>query len=99
MKIHLIKIKIKVSTHSRPKAAGTVFKIFAFCEHGFNTQPPEGGWATDNQADIMRLGFNTQPPEGGWVLFFVVFWVFTVVSTHSRPKAAGHEISYAQIAI
>ena len=33
-----------VSTHSRPKAAGTLcFIDYAFC-NGFNTQPPEGGW-------------------------------------------------------
>ena len=32
--------------------------------------------------------FNTQPPEGGWV-----YWtrraICVIVSTHSRPKAAG----------
>ena len=35
---------------------------------GFNTQPPEGGWAGDkgNQAQNDTIGFNTQPPEGGW---------------------------------
>ena len=56
-----------VSTHSRPKAAGTVFKIFAFCEHGFNTQPPEGGWCLAEACIILLpFGFNTQPPEGGW---------------------------------
>ena len=33
--------------------------------------------------------FNTQPPEGGWVFTGLVRAVFAVVSTHSRPKAAG----------
>ena len=33
-----------VSTHSRPKAAGPVFIGSAWEYHGFNTQPPEGGW-------------------------------------------------------
>ena len=33
-----------VSTHSRPKAAGTGFSHRDFALHSFNTQPPEGGW-------------------------------------------------------
>ena len=35
------------------------------------------------------LSFNTQPPEGGWVEVFSVFKSQRLVSTHSRPKAAG----------
>ena len=35
-----------------------------------------------------QLGFNSQPPEGGWnKKMFVPY--FGIVSTHSRPKAAG----------
>ena len=34
-----------VSTHSRPKAAGLGFWAGAWFRLGFNTQPPEGGWA------------------------------------------------------
>ena len=34
-----------VSTHSRPKAAGPQTMIFILKKQGFNTQPPEGGWA------------------------------------------------------
>ena len=33
-----------VSTHSRPKAAGTAFRIDYPYLFSFNTQPPEGGW-------------------------------------------------------
>ena len=33
-----------VSTHSRPKAAGTYLCRRQRPRHGFNTQPPEGGW-------------------------------------------------------
>ena len=38
-----------VSTHSRPKAAGstTVYVEFPFAR--FNTQPPEGGWACSKE--------------------------------------------------
>ena len=33
--------------------------------------------------------FNTQPPEGGWDVFNALE-AHSIVSTHSRPKAAGH---------
>ena len=33
-------------------------------------------------------GFNTQPPEGGWMVRLGMVKT-VVVSTHSRPKAAG----------
>ena len=78
----------------------------------FNTQPPEGGWASSLMALIRVICFNTQPPEGGWYIRIasmikVVMFQHTAarrrlvkqaiyerygdpVSTHSRPKAAGH---------
>ena len=57
---------------------------------GFNTQPPEGGWRT-NGANPAQIGcFNTQPPEGGWS-HQCTSWMGCIVSTHSRPKAAGRE--------
>ena len=34
-----------VSTHSRPKAAGSVVDVKSDDLKSFNTQPPEGGWA------------------------------------------------------
>ena len=37
------------------------------------------------------FGFNTQPPEGGWLREFVFIPRYSVVSTHSRLKAAGNE--------
>ena len=36
-----------------------------------------------------KLSFNTQPPEGGWVYEELVAEEQELVSTHSRPKAAG----------
>ena len=78
-----------VSTHSRPKAAG-------YCSIGkiryglrFNTQPPEGGWQDVALNVSIPCGFNTQPPEGGWVASSLPIRRISVVSTHSRPKAAG----------
>ena len=54
----------------------------------FNTQPPEGGWPILPPLVIYRPCFNTQPPEGGWTLYLADF-LFHLVSTHSRQKAAG----------
>ena len=34
--------------------------------------------------------FNTQPPEGGWGNLIWYGDFVTIVSTHSRPKAAGY---------
>ena len=56
---------------------------------GFNTQPPEGGWFCKRDFRICTDCFNTQPPEGGWENPKINISLFTIVSTHSRPKAAG----------
>ena len=58
----------------------------------FNTQPPEGGWAHGGISAIDNGSFNTQPPEGGWFRVKTFIALDFVVSTHSRPKAAGYEI-------
>ena len=36
-------------------------------EQRFNTQPPEGGWASEKKRLQVTFCFNTQPPEGGWL--------------------------------
>ena len=41
-----------VSTHSRLKAAGMLPVMTAVCSYGFNTQPPEGGWAYPMMAQL-----------------------------------------------
>ena len=41
---------VKVSTHSRPKAAGLYLHDSSFTFSCFNTQPPEGGWTPAEQA-------------------------------------------------
>ena len=56
----------RVSTHSRPKAAGLSAQLKANPTKSFNTQPPEGGWATADLPMPPLPCFNTQPPEGGW---------------------------------
>ena len=77
-----------VSTHSRPKAAGSQTTGFSILLAGFNTQPPEGGWAMRTPTVFPECGFNTQPPEGGWLPLSPCPHTISV-STHSRPKAAG----------
>ena len=42
---HVIRGRLKVSTHSRPKAAGRSEPQNSRGHAGFNSQPPEGGWA------------------------------------------------------
>ena len=37
-------IRLAVSTHSRPKAAGYAATSRYGTYSGFNSQPPEGGW-------------------------------------------------------
>ena len=78
-----------VSTHSRPKAAG-FHKFQRFLLYAsFNTQPPEGGWKAWMMLFIQNFSFNTQPPEGGWFIPITKLDRPHIVSTHSRPKAAG----------
>ena len=79
-----------VSTHSRPKAAGNPSPCLWSPSACFNTQPPEGGWGLiGSNTDTTGAGFNTQPPEGGWLELESEPVVKLLVSTHSRPKAAG----------
>ena len=73
-------------TAARRRLAILHWKNPCFC--CFNTQPPEGGWQIRPTRPFGMTCFNTQPPEGGWV-GVVAFRDFDLVSTHSRPKAAG----------
>ena len=80
---------LKVSTHSRLKAAGHTAVFFRpHFKPGFNTQPPEGGWHQRQIDTRHRKSFNTQPPEGGWRQRGADVAKISV-STHSRLKAAG----------
>ena len=79
-----------VSTHSRPKAAGFALDSVQTVNVRFNTQPPEGGWGLNTRWHSSITSFNTQPPEGGWGLSMLRIITWLLVSTHSRPKAAGY---------
>ena len=81
-------VPVPVSTHSRLKAAGRLVFFTSQHSHRFNTQPPEGGWRQSNAGRFPQSCFNTQPPEGGWSERDRS-GDLSVVSTHSRLKAAG----------
>ena len=79
----------KVSTHSRPKAAAPAAMRFLRLALSFNTQPPEGGclWLGGCgerrelfQHTAARRRLRAQPSSS---------ILASVVSTHSRPKAAA----------
>ena len=55
---------------------------------GFNTQPPEGGWITKQAAPIGEWTFQHTAARRR----LVSPMVNPMVSTHSRPKAAGQEL-------
>ena len=77
-----------VSTHSRPKAAG-VAVILDGVPKAFQHTAARRRLVVNRVAACRVIhSFNTQPPEGGWRLRLQLFCKH-VVSTHSRPKAAG----------
>ena len=77
----------RVSTHSRPKAAGWTTKPPPSARPSFNTQPPEGGWAAAAWTCVNNCSFNTQPPEGGWKAFPVQ--TRRVVCFNTQPPEGG----------
>ena len=107
--------KTQVSTHSRPKAAGygvsCRFTVFRFQHTAarrrlgssrmkgyrwllFQHTAARRRLVKRNQTVFSHKRFNTQPPEGGWTIR-PHKTKRSVVSTHSRPKAAGlHRLHY-----
>ena len=73
-----------------PEGGWAAIAVFMAWYSYFNTQPPEGGWRHTPTGGPPTCYFNTQPPEGGWV-FFGLSRIFALISTHSRPTAAGEE--------
>ena len=100
----------EVSTHSRPKAAGTAeqsIRDFEWFQHTaarrrlgkeqraagnprrFNTQPPEGGWPAKSSSDGMTHLFQHTAARRRLEGRISQLERLDLVSTHSRPKAAG----------
>ena len=81
-----------VSTHSRPKAAGWIMCGIRPLNTGFNTQPPEGGWAKTRCCQAPnRVSTHSRPKAAGRRMAQLDFVL--IVSTHSRPKAAGFQVA------
>ena len=79
---------LSVSTHSRPKAAGFVKNFFWPPEEMFQHTAARRRLDWQQGQDYLARSFNTQPPEGGWQ-YVEQAVQHLLVSTHSRPKAAG----------
>ena len=78
-----------VSTRSRPKAAGWPGQISALMRRCFNTQPPEGGWESKPIYDNVRQVFQHAAARRRLDARNYRKKVQRIVSTRSRPKAAG----------
>ena len=59
---------MRVSTHSRPKAAGWL-RLLQYLEHKSfqHTAARRRLVFSDGLCLVLRRRFNTQPPEGGWL--------------------------------
>ena len=82
----------RVSTHSRPKAAGADCRAAAGNGCCFNTQPPEGGWDFSPKIKNGRDMFQHTAARRRLATRPCTLICATTVSTHSRPKAAGVRI-------
>ena len=56
---------------------------------GFNTQPPEGGWISMFMLDGPHIKFQHTAARRRLEVDFQRYDLVALVSTHSRPKAAG----------
>ena len=55
-----------VSTHSRPKAAGSSHRRIATSSQSFNTQPPEGGWHSEADNPTQpKVSTHSRPKAAG----------------------------------
>ena len=86
------KLDDPVSTHSRPKAAGPSPSRTKRQPRRFNTQPPEGGWASmETTFRVLPVSTHSRPKAAGADV--MVDDLPPIVSTHSRPKAAGRALT------
>ena len=81
-----------VSTHSRPKAAGSLKPLKLSWLKCFNTQPPEGGWIRCPLRGHTLPGFQHTAARRRLVPCYRDRAPSKGVSTHSRPKAAGRRV-------
>ena len=82
---------LRVSTHSRLKAAGHRLYKHHPLPAGFNTQPPEGGWVQQltDKIKALRVSTHSRLKAAGQFRHSGCSGLLNQVSTHSRLKAAG----------
>ena len=75
-----------VSTHSRPKAAGPKDGLSEAESIGFNTQPPEGGWARlKGQKLRFAVSTHSRPKAAGsWAARGVLALMFQHTAARRR---------------
>ena len=56
----------QVSTHSRPKAAGTMTRVQEAALIVSTHSRPKSAVLGCTFYHVLKISFNTQPPEGGW---------------------------------
>ena len=91
----IIKKSVYVSTHSRPKAAGSVEDRYpADLQVSTHSRPKAAG---QNRASACPVGFcfNTQPPEGGWSAMMV----FRTVNSMFQHTAARRRLEIDTICL
>ena len=82
--------QLKVSTHSRPKAAGcqfTLSEVF-IADVSTHSRPKAAGKCAVLVFAFTRVSTHSRPKAAG-IFVHVVRVFIRFVSTHSRPKAAG----------
>ena len=57
-----------VSTHSRPKAAGSSLQRARQSSKVSTHSRPKAAGVIATTCPAIFKGFNTQPPEGGWII-------------------------------
>ena len=75
----------RVSTHSRPKAAGNSGGNSAESSVSFNTQPPEGGWRSNRVADGGKYLVSTHSRPKAAGLTFVLL-LFELLFQHTAAR-------------
>ena len=78
-----------VSTHSRPKAAGTGDHDYRFVVRMVSTHSRPKAAGKKKKSTVKKSGVSTHSRPKAAGPLDVAWLCLTVVSTHSRPKAAG----------
>ena len=76
-----------VSTHSRPKAAGSSSRLTDWRQRVSTHSRPKAAGPKRFQNPLCQMCFNTQPPEGGWSFEFPE--TFSIGSFNTQPPEGG----------